>query len=72
MRMSDIVSSLGLSIYPIVGMVLFLGVFVGVIVRIASRRRLAELDRAAWLPLADDAGPPAHPAARTTPSEPTP
>lgn len=54
MRMSDIVSSLGLTTFPIVGMALFLSVFVGVLVRVTSRRARAELERAAMLPLADD------------------
>jgi cbb3-type cytochrome oxidase subunit 3 len=54
MRMSDIVSSLGLSTFPIIGMMLFLSVFVGVIVHVNARRRRDELDAAAHLPLLDD------------------
>lgn len=54
MRMSDIVSHLGLAIYPIIGLLLFGGVFAGVLVQVLGRKRQPELDRAAMLPLVDD------------------
>ncbi len=57
MRMSDVISSLGLSIYPIVALVLFLLVFVGVVVKVTRRGERAELQRAALLPLHDEAAP---------------
>lgn len=64
MRLTDIVSSLGLTFFPIIGMLLFLSVFVGVLVRVCAKRHRAELDRAAFLPLGDE-----HVAPRSTPSQ---
>jgi cbb3-type cytochrome oxidase subunit 3 len=55
MRLSDVMSHLGLAIYPILGMFLFLSVFVGAIVGVTRRNRRSELDAAAHLPLIDDA-----------------
>ncbi len=54
MRMTDIVSGLDLAIYPEVGLVIFLGVFVAVVVRtmVMTDRRSAE--RASRLPLEPD------------------
>jgi cbb3-type cytochrome oxidase subunit 3 len=54
MRISDVVSSLGLAIYPIIALLLFLSVFVGVTLRVMNRARRAELDDAALLPLAEE------------------
>ncbi len=68
MRMSDVMSNLGLAIYPIVGMLLFLSVFVWVVIRVLSRSRCVELDNAALLPLADDRTH-AFPVPATLPSE---
>lgn len=51
--MTDVMSNLGLAIYPIVAMGLFLFVFVGVIRHVMRKSAKAELDRAAWLPLSD-------------------
>lgn len=53
MRLSDLMSRLELSVYPQVALVIFLGVFVAVMVRIFGRTRSRELDRAAMLPLED-------------------
>lgn len=53
MRLSDVMSGLGLAIYPILAMSLFLFVFVGVIVKVLRKRDRAEFDRAAMLPLSD-------------------
>lgn len=61
MRMSDIMSHLGLAVYPIIGMFLFLSVFVGVVLYVTRRHRRAELDRAAWLPLSEDRTSPGVP-----------
>ena len=57
MRMSDVISHLGLAVYPIAGMVMFLSVFVGVLIHVTSRGRKLELDGAAFIPLADDGCP---------------
>ncbi len=57
MRMSDVMSSLGLAIYPIAGMFLFLSVFIGVILQVTARRSRGVLDGAALLPLADETSP---------------
>lgn len=57
MSLSDVVSSLGLSVYPIVGLVLFLFVFTGVIVKVLRARERADLDHGAMLPLADEVAP---------------
>lgn len=55
MRMSDVISHLGLTVYPIVGLVIFLTVFTAVTVR-ALRARQGEMDHCASLPLDDGAG----------------
>ncbi len=54
MSISDVVSGLGIAVYPIIGLILFMSVFVGVLLRVTSRGRGTELDRAALLPLADE------------------
>ena len=71
MRMSDIVSSLGLAVYPIAGMLLFLSVFVGVILHVTARRHAKALDTAATLPFCDEvtSPPSARPATSTRASE---
>lgn len=51
MRLSDIMGSLDLSIYPQVAMVIFVAVFAAVMVRLFGRSRSGELNRAAALPL---------------------
>jgi cbb3-type cytochrome oxidase subunit 3 len=56
MRLSDIISHLNLTTYPIAGLVIFLGVFILVSARALSRRRVHEHAHAASLPLADDTG----------------
>ncbi len=60
MRLSDIMGRLDLSIYPQIALVIFLVVFVCVMFRAFSRSRAAELNRAASLPLEDDAPTSAH------------
>ncbi|MCC6428948.1 MAG: hypothetical protein IT435_19270 [Phycisphaerales bacterium] len=57
MRLSDIMSQLGLAAFPIIGMLLFLSVFVGVLFRVTRRHRKAELDYTVLLPLADEVLP---------------
>jgi cbb3-type cytochrome oxidase subunit 3 len=54
MRLSDVISHLGLAAFPIFGMLLFLSVFVGVVLHVTRRNRYSEFDAAARLPLADD------------------
>jgi cbb3-type cytochrome oxidase subunit 3 len=51
MRLTDVMSNLGLGIYPILALPLFIGVFVAVVVRTNKRSKRAELDRAGGLPL---------------------
>jgi cbb3-type cytochrome oxidase subunit 3 len=71
MRPTDIVSSLGLTFFPILGMALFLAVFIGVVLQVTGRTRRTELDRAGALPLEDEALPTAaHPAPRATEANP--
>ncbi|MBX3378480.1 MAG: CcoQ/FixQ family Cbb3-type cytochrome c oxidase assembly chaperone [Phycisphaeraceae bacterium] len=53
MRMSDVMSGLGLAAFPIAAMALFLLVFVGVIWQVLRKSARAEFDRAAMLPLSD-------------------
>lgn len=53
MRMSDVMSSLGLAAFPIAAMVLFLLVFAGVVRYAMRRSEQDEFDRAAMLPLSD-------------------
>lgn len=55
MRLSDIMSHLELTTYPIIGLVIFLTVFALVTARTLSRRRAGEYVRAAGLPFEDDA-----------------
>jgi hypothetical protein len=51
MRLTDVMSNLGLGIYPILALPLFIGVFVGVVMRVSKRSRRSELHRAGGLPL---------------------
>lgn len=55
MRLSDIMGHLNLTTYPILALVLFLAVFVGVCVRTFRRGRSPEFRHAASLPLEDTA-----------------
>jgi cbb3-type cytochrome oxidase subunit 3 len=60
-------SHMNLTTYPIIGLVIFLIVFVAVSARALSRRYAAEYSRAATMPLDDEnsplSPPSAHPAA---------
>ena len=53
MKMSDIVSAAGLTIYPRIALVLFLFAFVVVLVRLASPGAKARYHRLSRLPLDD-------------------
>ncbi len=55
MRLTDIMSGLNLSIYPQIALVIFVAIFTGVLIRVFSRSRTSEFERAANLPLNDDA-----------------
>lgn len=55
MRLSDIMSHMSLTTYPIVGLVIFLVVFIAVSARALSRKHAAEYQRASTMPLSDDA-----------------
>lgn len=69
MRLTDIMSNSGLSIFPQIGLVIFLVVFAGVVVRVCGRRRSADMARWASLALHDDAPADTHP---SHPSPPAP
>lgn len=56
MSLTDIMSNLGLAVYPQVALLIFAIVFVAILVRTLSRSR--NFDRAALLPLDDDSNPP--------------
>lgn len=51
MRLSDVMSAMNLTTYPIIGLVTFLIVFAAVSARAMSRRRTQEYRHAAHLPL---------------------
>lgn len=55
MRLSDLMASFDLAVYPQVAMVIFLVVFVGVLRRAVFGRWRADRSDPALLPLADDA-----------------
>lgn len=65
MSLSDIVGNLGLTLFPIVGMLLFLSVFVGVLVRVTRAEHRRELDEASRLPFDDDPAPHCPPQEKT-------
>ncbi len=53
MSLSDIMGNMDLSVYPQIGLVIFLAVFGGVVVRIFSRRHAGEWKRHASIPISD-------------------
>lgn len=62
MRLSDIMSNMGLAIYPTVALVLFVAIFAGVVWRLVRSRR-EELDAFAQLPFSENCCGPASDAA---------
>lgn len=54
MKLSDVMSSLGLAIFPVIALLLFLSVFIGVLLQVLNRARRTEFDDAALLPLHED------------------
>ena len=67
MRLSEIMGRVDLTVYPIVALVLFVAVFVGVIARTYSRRARSEMDRAGHIPLTDEVVTPRDERAPSTP-----
>jgi cbb3-type cytochrome oxidase subunit 3 len=61
MRLTDIMSNAGLSVYAEVGLLLFLLAFVVIAVRIFRPSRKKALDEAARLPLEDGDAKPSSP-----------
>ena len=57
MKLSDLVSALSPTQFTELALVLFVLVFAGVLLRHFGKRRAAEHDECAQLPLADDAAP---------------
>ena len=54
MRLSDLFSAVDMTVYPVLGLLIFLGVFIAVAVR-AARSKQSEMDYNAMLPLEDAA-----------------
>jgi hypothetical protein len=54
MRLSDIMSAMGLAAFPEIGMVIFVVVFAAITVRVFGRRRPELLERYAGMALDDD------------------
>lgn len=57
MRLTDIMSGLDLAVYPEIGLVIFLGVFAAIAVRVYRQRNREELERYASMALEPEAGP---------------
>lgn len=55
MRLSDVMSAMDLATFPQVALVLFLGVFVGVLVRVYVRGKPADFESQSRLPFDDGA-----------------
>ena len=53
MRLTDIMSHMDLSVYPQIGLIIFLIVFAAVVIRVVFSKR-SDTDRLASMPLADD------------------
>jgi hypothetical protein len=60
MRLTDIMSGADLSIYPQIGLLIFLAVFASIAARVYGRRRADDHERWAAMPL-DDAPPGGQP-----------
>lgn len=54
MTLTDVMSGSGLTLWPIISLILFVVVFAGVIARVVSPARKAQDARAALLPLESD------------------
>ena len=62
MRLTDIMSAMDLAVFPELGLVIFLGVFAAILLRISGRKRREELEPFASMALTSD--DPNDPAAR--------
>ena len=60
MKLSDVMSAAGLSVYAVVALVLFLGAFVAITLRTLAPGAAAQHAADARLPLTDDDGPAAR------------
>ncbi len=67
MRLSDIMSRMGLASYAEVGLIIFLAVFVAVVIHVYRKGNQAQWEHASMLPLDDDYAPVRNP--RTGDSE---
>ncbi len=54
MKLADVMSSMGLSLYAEVGMILFLGAFIAVAIQLTRRQNQPDFERARMMPLDDD------------------
>lgn len=54
MKLSDVMSSMGLAVYAEVALVIFFAVFVGVLLHVYRRDLRPEYERARMMPLDDD------------------
>lgn len=56
MSLTDLMSGMHLDVYPQIGLVLFLGVFIVLVSRVFASCRRGEYQQAAELPLQDEPG----------------
>ncbi len=61
MRLSDVMSAMDLATFPQVALILFLGVFVVVVVRVYVRGRPADFEDVSQLPFDDEPAPERRP-----------
>jgi hypothetical protein len=61
MRLTDLMSGANLSLYPQIGLVIFLAVFASIVLRVYGRRRADDHARWAAMPLDDTPRPGDHP-----------
>ncbi|MCA9632939.1 MAG: cbb3-type cytochrome c oxidase subunit 3 [Myxococcales bacterium] len=54
MRLSEIMSNMGLTSYAEVGLLIFLGVFIAVVFRVYSKKYQPEYEAARFMPLDDE------------------
>lgn len=64
MRLSDIMSGAGLSIYAQIALVIFLATFIAIVIRTFAPSRNREMDELARLPLEDERDVPQPPVER--------
>lgn len=54
MRLSELMSHMDMTFWPQVALVIFMGIFIGVLFRVFSRSRSEEYRRAAQIPLSEE------------------